>query len=66
MVDHAMICHMGSFPTIHHNEICDITATLKFAAMLTLNRLFKHSVESNLTANADDGALEERVAGRMQ
>ena len=24
----AMICHMGSFPTIHHNEICDIIASL--------------------------------------
>ncbi|MCG8626248.1 MAG: hypothetical protein MJE68_30150, partial [Proteobacteria bacterium] len=27
-VDHAMICHMGGFPTIRHNEIRDITATL--------------------------------------
>ena len=28
-VDHAMICHMGvSFPTIHHNEIRDITTLL--------------------------------------
>ena len=27
-VNHAMICHMGGFPTIRHNEICDITASL--------------------------------------
>ena len=27
-VDNAMTCHMGDFPTIRHNEICDITATL--------------------------------------
>ena len=26
--DHAMVCHMGGFPTIRHNEIRDITATL--------------------------------------
>ena len=27
-LDHAMTCHMGSIPTIRHNEIRDITATL--------------------------------------
>ena len=27
-VDHAMICHMGSFLTIRHNEIREITASL--------------------------------------
>ena len=27
-VDHAMICHMGGFPTIRHNGIRDITASL--------------------------------------
>ena len=27
-VDHAMTCHMGGIPTIRHNEIRDITATL--------------------------------------
>ena len=27
-VDHAMICHMGGFPTIRHNEIRDMTASL--------------------------------------
>ena len=27
-VDHAMICHKGGIPTIHHNEIRDIITTL--------------------------------------
>ncbi len=27
-VDNAMICHMGGFPTIRHNDIRDITASL--------------------------------------
>ena len=27
-VDHAMICHKGGFPTIRHNEIRDISASL--------------------------------------
>ena len=27
-INHAMICHMGGFPTIRHNEIRDITASL--------------------------------------
>ena len=27
-VDHAMICHLGGIPTIRHNEIRDLTATL--------------------------------------
>ena len=26
--DHAMICHMGGFPTIRHNELRDMTASL--------------------------------------
>ena len=28
IVNHAMICHIGGFPTIRHNEIRDITASL--------------------------------------
>ena len=27
-VDHAMVCSYGGFPIIHHNEVCDLTATL--------------------------------------
>lgn len=28
-VTHAMICHMGGFPTICHNEVCDFIASLR-------------------------------------
>ena len=27
-VDHAMSCHKGGFPTLRHNEICNLTANL--------------------------------------
>ena len=27
-IDHAMVCHMGGFPTIRHNKIRDLTASL--------------------------------------
>ena len=27
-IGHAMVCHMGGFPTIRHNEIRDLTASL--------------------------------------
>ena len=27
-IDHAMICHKGGFPTLHHNEVQDLTAEL--------------------------------------
>ena len=27
-VDHAMTCNLGGFPTIRHNEIRDLTASL--------------------------------------
>ena len=27
-IDHAMVCHMGGFPMIHHNKIRDLTASL--------------------------------------
>ena len=57
-VDHAMICPTGGFPTIHHNEICDLTASLLTEVCHNV------SVEPPLngenffhrTANMDDGA----------
>ena len=60
-VDHAMICHMGGFPTIRHNEIRDITATLLTEVCSNVSTepaLQPLSGErmSNLTANTDDGA----------
>jgi len=27
-VEHSFTCHKGGFPSFHHNEICDLTASL--------------------------------------
>ena len=60
-VDHAMICHMGGFPTIRHNEIRDITASLltevcnNVATEPTLQPLNGESMTAR-SANTDDGA----------
>ena len=60
-VDHAMICHMGDFPTIHHNEIRDITASLltevcnNVATKPPLQLLSRGSMTAH-SANTDDGA----------
>ena len=60
-VDHAMICHMGGFPTIRHNEICDITASLatevchNIATEPSLQPLSGESMDAR-SANTDDGA----------
>ena len=57
----AMICHMDGFPTVHHNEIYEITATLLMkSSYIAPNQLFNHSVERVYTvsipiANTDDG-----------
>ena len=60
-VDHAMICHMGGFPTIRHNEIRDITATLLTEVCSNVNteatlQPLSGEQMSNLSANTDDGA----------
>ena len=60
-VNHAMICHMGGFPTIRHNEIRDITALLLTEVchnVATEPQLQPLSGESMTTrsANIDDGA----------
>ena len=60
-VDHAMICHMGDFPTIHHNEIRDIRASLltevcnNVATKPPLQLLSRGSMTAR-SANTDDGA----------
>ena len=59
-VDHAMICHMGGFPTIRHNEIRDITASLltevcnNVATEPALQPLNGESMTAR-SANTDDG-----------
>ena len=52
-VNHAMICHMGGFPTIRHNEIRDITASPLCGENMTAR-----------SANIDDGA-RKRLLGRL-
>ena len=64
-----MTCHLGGFPTIHHNEIRDTTASLlaevchNVATEPTLQSLtWKRMIAS--TANSDDGArLDIRARG---
>ena len=61
LVNHAMTCHMGGFPTIRHNEIRDITASLltevchNVATEPQLQPLSGESMTAR-SANIDDGA----------
>ena len=60
-VDHAMICHMGGFPTIRHNEIRDITASLltEVCNNVTTEPPLQPLSGENMTArsaNTNDGA----------
>ena len=68
-IDHAMVCHMGGFPTIRHNEIRDITASLltkvcsNFATEPLLQPLSGETFRLAST-NTDDGArLDVRARG---
>jgi len=60
-VDHAMICPTGGIPTLHHNEICNFTASLlsevchNVAIEPSLQPL-SGEIFSHRTANVDDGA----------
>ena len=67
--DHAMVCHMGGFPTIRHNEIRDITGSLltevcrNVAIEPPLQPLSGETLEAR-SANTDDGArLDIRARG---
>ena len=68
-VNHAMVCHMGGFPTIRHNEIRDLTASLltevcpNMAIEPHLQPLSGESFRLAST-NTDDGArLDVRTRG---
>ena len=68
-VDHAMTCHMGGFPTIRHNDIRDITATLltevchNVATEPPLQPLTGETLTAR-SANTDDNArLDIRARG---
>ena len=64
-----MVCHTGGFPTIRHDEICDITATLLTEVchnVATEPPLQPLSVEilNHHTANREDSAqLDIRARG---
>ena len=49
-VNHAMTCHKGGFPTIRHNEICDLSASLwtRYATMWALSIVSNHLAENHL------------------
>ena len=65
-VNHVMICHMGGFPTIHHNEIRDITASLltevcnNVATEPSLQPLSGESMTAR-SANTDDVDVHARI-----
>ena len=63
------MCHTGGFPTIRHEEICDITATLltevcyNVATKPSLQQL-SGEILNHHTANNEDGArLDIRARG---
>ena len=63
-VNHAMICHMGGFPTICHNEIRDITASLltevcNNVATEPLLQPLSGETRTARSANTDDGACSD-------
>ena len=68
-VDHAMICHMGGFPTIRHNELRDITASLltEVCHNVATEPLMQPLTGETLTlrsANTENGArLDIRAGG---
>ena len=69
---HAMVCHMGGFPTIRHNEVRDITASLLTEVcsnVATETHLQPLSGEAFRLAsvNTDDGArLDIRARGFLR
>ena len=68
-VNHAMVCHMGGFPTIRHNEIRDITASLltevchKVATEPCLQSLSGETFDLRSANVADNARLDIRARG---
>ena len=68
-IDHTMICHTRGFPTIRHDEIRDITATLLTevchnAATEPLLQPLSGEILNHRSANTEDGArLDIRARG---
>lgn len=68
-VDHAMICHMGGFPTIRHNEIRDITSSLltevchNVATEPPLQPLTGETFDARSANTQDNARLDIRARG---
>lgn len=68
-IDHAMVCHMGGFPTIRHNELCDITATLltevchNVTTEPTLQPLSGENFDARSTNTSDGARVDIRARG---
>ena len=58
-VEHAPSCPFGGFPSIRHNELCDITAAFcqRFVITSVLNQRYNHCLGNISTGNVEDGAL---------
>ena len=66
-VDHAMSCTKGGFPSIRHNEIRDLTATLLTEVCQDVCiepglQLISNEVLTDATTNTQDGALLDIAA----
>ena len=59
-MEYILSCPIGGFPTIRHNEICDVTATLLYEVCHDVavepHLQFLEGKTSNATANSQDGA----------
>ena len=68
-VDHAMICPMGGFPTIRHNELRDLTATLltqvchNVATEPHLQPLSRESMSLRSAITTDNARVDIRANG---
>ena len=68
-IDHAMICPMGGFPTIRHNELRNITASLlsdvchNVAIEPRLQPLNGESMTHHTAITTDDACLDIRARG---
>jgi len=66
-VEHAFSCPCGGFPSIHHNEVCDLSASLPSEVCCDVGvesalQLLDHEPLHYGTANQEDGARVNVVA----
>ena len=69
-MEHALSCPKGGFPSLRHNQICDITANLQTECCRdvcvepNLQPLIGECLK-NATANNENGARLDAVANEM-